>query len=31
MLAPWGIEAEGAPLLHFASRIEVVVWPLQPV
>ena len=27
MLKPWGFSVEGAPLLHFARRLDVVVWP----
>ncbi|MGI9625880.1 MAG: YqjF family protein [Longimicrobiales bacterium] len=30
MLAPYGISVAGEPLLHFASRLDVVVWGLQP-
>jgi uncharacterized protein YqjF (DUF2071 family) len=28
MTAPLGIELEGDPLLHFAARQDVVIWPL---
>jgi uncharacterized protein YqjF (DUF2071 family) len=31
MTAPFGIELEGEPLLHFAARQDVVIWPLDPV
>jgi hypothetical protein len=28
MTAPYGIELPGDPLLHFAARQDVVIWPL---
>ena len=28
-MPPEGLELEGAPLLHFAARQDVLVWPLQ--
>jgi uncharacterized protein YqjF (DUF2071 family) len=31
MAMPFGVELEGEPLLHFSSRQDVVVWPLQRV
>ena len=31
MAAPFGIELAGRPLLHFAARQDVVVWPLARV
>jgi uncharacterized protein YqjF (DUF2071 family) len=31
MAAPQGIELEGDPLLHFAPRQDVVLWPIEPV
>ena len=31
MLEPHGLAVAGAPLLHFARRLDVVVWPLEPV
>jgi hypothetical protein len=27
VLAPWGLSADGDPLLHFARRLDVIVWP----
>jgi uncharacterized protein len=30
MTAPYGIELRGEPLLHFAARQDVVIWPLGP-
>jgi uncharacterized protein len=30
-MAPPGIPVEGSPLLHFAARQDVVIWPLEPV
>jgi uncharacterized protein YqjF (DUF2071 family) len=30
MLAPYGIELPGRPLLHFARRQDVLIWPLAP-
>jgi uncharacterized protein YqjF (DUF2071 family) len=29
MLEPFGLRAEGRPLLHFASRMAVAIWPLR--
>lgn len=29
LLRPFGLSVEGAPLLHFARRIDVIVWPLE--
>ncbi|MFQ5744792.1 MAG: DUF2071 domain-containing protein, partial [Acidobacteriota bacterium] len=31
MTAPLGLELHGAPLLHFAEELEVVVWPLRQI
>jgi uncharacterized protein YqjF (DUF2071 family) len=32
LLAPHGLEVEGVPpLLHFAKRIDVVIWPPEPI
>lgn len=31
MLAVNGIDAEGAPMVHFAKRLDVLVWPLHRV
>jgi uncharacterized protein len=31
MLAPYGIDLRGDPLLHFARRQDVLIWPLTPV
>jgi uncharacterized protein len=31
MLEPFGIELEGEPLLHFAPRQDVVIWPHEAV
>jgi uncharacterized protein len=31
MTAPYGIDLPGEPLLHFAARQDVVIWPLAPV
>jgi uncharacterized protein YqjF (DUF2071 family) len=28
-MPPEGLELEGAPLLHFAARQDVLVWPLE--
>lgn len=30
MAEPFGIALEGEPLLHFARRQDVVIWPLEP-
>lgn len=30
MAAPYGLELEGQPRLHFAGRQDVVIWPLAP-
>lgn len=30
-IAPGGLGLEGDPLLHFAERQDVVIWPLEPV
>jgi uncharacterized protein YqjF (DUF2071 family) len=30
MLAPYGIDLPGDPLLHFARRQDVLIWPLTP-
>jgi uncharacterized protein YqjF (DUF2071 family) len=29
MTAPYGIELDGEPLLHFSRRQDVVIWPLR--
>ncbi|MFQ5695729.1 MAG: YqjF family protein, partial [Terriglobia bacterium] len=31
LTAPLGLELRGAPLLHYAEELEVVVWPLRRV
>ncbi|NBC18056.1 MAG: DUF2071 domain-containing protein [Bacteroidetes bacterium] len=31
VLAPWGLQADGDPLLHFARRLDVIVWPPEAV
>ena len=31
MLKPLGLTVGGPPLLHFAERVDVVVWPARPV
>jgi uncharacterized protein YqjF (DUF2071 family) len=31
MAAPLGLKLEGAPLLHFARRLDVVAWALDPL
>jgi hypothetical protein len=31
LLAPFDIALAGAPLVHFARRVDAVVWPLVPV
>jgi hypothetical protein len=30
-MGPDGVRLEGEPLLHFAVRQDVIVWPLQPI
>lgn len=30
-MAPPGIDTEGPPLLHYAGRQDVLIWPLEPV
>ena len=31
MAEPFGIRLDGEPMLHFAPRQDVVIWPLEPV
>lgn len=31
VLAPWGLPTDGDPLLHFARRLDVIIWPSTTV